>query len=422
MVNGQTGGSWGVLFGALMPLAFLMQIDKQAMVVLAPLIQRQYGFDLVTMTEIIAATVWSYAIFQFPGAWLAERVGPYKIIGLCCLLWSLIVIVSPLSSLVWMFFACRFAMGLAQAPDWTSSIMIIRRGFPLRQRARASALLLGGLYSGTLVAGPLSVAIASRWSWQACFYLYGAVGVALGLALILFLPKPHAAAKAPHDEAAGPKPAHVTARQLVASPQVYALGLSYFFLVGIQSAFFTLVPLYMTGDRKLSFAAMGWLSSAPFLTLYISVLASGFVADTIIRRTGSVWIARVPLGVAAMLGSVGAFAFALTIESIPLMVLVLCLGSFMVGMGQVSVWSSVQDVSPEGGGVVAAATQLFGHLALGAVPLTAAYVVRASGNWDDIGLLIAGLGIGGAIAFWFVNPQRPIIGDLGARDAQRTGR
>lgn len=420
MVNGQAGGAWGVLFGALMPLAFLMQIDKQAMVVLAPLIQRQYGFDLVTMTEIIAATVWSYAIFQFPGAWLAQRVGAHKIIGLCCLLWSLIVIVSPLSSLVWMFFACRFAMGLAQAPDWTSSIMIIRRSFPLRQRARASALLLGGLYSGTLVAGPLSVAIAIRWSWQACFYLYGAVGVALGLVLILFLRKPHEAGSAVQDEAAGPKPAPVTARQLVTSPQVYALGLSYFFLVGIQSAFFTLVPLYMTGDRKLSFAAMGWLSSAPFLTLYIAVLVAGIVADTLIRRTGSVWVARVPLGVAAMLGSVSAFALALMIESTSLMVLVLCLGSFMVGVGQVSVWSSVQDISPEGGGIIAAATQLFGHLALGAVPLTAAYLVRDSGNWDNVGHLIMALGIGGAIAFWFVNPQRPIVGSFAPTDARRT--
>ncbi|MGK2911851.1 MAG: MFS transporter [Sphingobium sp.] len=420
MVNGQKGGSWGILFGALMPLAFLMQIDKQAMVVLAPLIQRQYGFDLVTMTEIIAATVWSYAIFQFPGAWLAEKVGPYKVIGFCCLLWSLIVIVSPLSSLAWMFFLCRFAMGLAQAPDWTSSIMIIRRSFPLRQRSRASALLLGGLYAGTLVAGPLSVAIASRWSWQACFYLYGAAGAAFGLGLILFLPKTHVTAKTTDKEPTRPKPTSMTTRQVFASRQVYALGLSYFFLVGVQSAFFTLVPLYMIGDRKMSFATMGWLSSAPFLTLYISVLASGFLADTIMRRTGSVWMARVPLGVAAMIGSVSAFAFALSMESIALMMLFLCLGSFMVGMGQVSVWSSVQDVSPEGGGIIAAATQLFGHLALGAVPLAAAYLVQASGSWDDIRLLIVGLGIGGAIAFWFVNPHRPIIGDLGARDARNS--
>jgi MFS family permease len=126
------------------------------------------------------------------------------------------------------------------------------------------------------------------------------------------------------------------------------MGLCYFFLVGIQSSFFTLVPLYMIGDRKMSFAAMGWLSSAPFLTLYLSVLASGVVADTIMRKTGSVWHARVPLGLLAMLGSVTAFAIGISLESIPLMMFFLCLGSFMVGMGQVSVWSSVQDISAEG--------------------------------------------------------------------------
>jgi MFS family permease len=407
---GKVGGPWPLLFGALMPLAFLMQIDKQAMVVLAPLIQREYGFDLVTMTQIIAATVWSYAIFQFPGAWLAEKFGAHKVLGWCCLLWSVFVIISPLSAAVWMFFLCRFAMGMAQAPDWTSSIMIIRRSFPVSQRSRASSLLLGGLYLGTLVAGPLSVAIASRWSWQACFYIYGTIGALFGVALLIFMPQPRRADGDTPTTSDRPKPVPVTARQVVRSPQVHAMGLCYFFLVGIQSSFFTLVPLYMIGDRKMSFAAMGWLSSAPFLTLYLSVLASGVVADTIMRKTGSVWHARVPLGLLAMLGSVTAFAIGISLESIPLMMFFLCLGSFMVGMGQVSVWSSVQDISAEGGGLIAAWTQFLGHLALGAIPLIAAYIVQSTGEWDNIRILIVALGIGGSIAFWFVNPHRPVVG------------
>lgn len=398
---------WFALATTVVPTALLMQIDKQAMAVLAPMIQRDYDIDLVTMTHILAASAWAYALFQLPAGWLAERLGAFRLLSASCIAWSFFVLLTPLASSIWTLTAFRFLMGAGQAPDWTASMMIVRRSFAASQRSRASSYLLGSLYLGTLISGPLSIAIGSAMGWQAVFYIYGAVGLFFGILLMTVMRPPPPLVT--HDNAASQHDIGLPARRLAASPQVHALALSYFALVGIQSFFFTLLPLYLVGKRHVSLTNMGWLSSAPFLTLYLAVISAGVLADLIVRRTGSIRMARAPLAVASMLGSAVFFTIGVYSDSLGVMMIFLCLGSAMVGVGQVTIWSSVQDLAAGGSGLIPAWTGFLGHIALGLIPVVAAYIVRWTGDWNHISLVVASLGVFGSIAYLFVRSDRPIV-------------
>jgi MFS family permease len=47
-----------------------------------PVIQKELGFSLVTMGWILSAFRWGYALFQIPGGWLGDRIGPRRALSL----------------------------------------------------------------------------------------------------------------------------------------------------------------------------------------------------------------------------------------------------------------------------------------------------------------------------------------------------
>ena len=71
------------------PITFVMSLDRTAIVVAAPVIQKEYGFSLVDMSLILTSFSWTYAFLQVPAGWLAERAGPRRALYWANLLWSI---------------------------------------------------------------------------------------------------------------------------------------------------------------------------------------------------------------------------------------------------------------------------------------------------------------------------------------------
>jgi ACS family glucarate transporter-like MFS transporter len=72
----------------LAPITFVMSLDRTAIVIAAPTIQSEYHFTLVQMSFLLTSFSWTYALFQVPSGWLAERFGPRKMLYWANLLWS----------------------------------------------------------------------------------------------------------------------------------------------------------------------------------------------------------------------------------------------------------------------------------------------------------------------------------------------
>jgi MFS transporter, ACS family, glucarate transporter len=59
-----TAVRWWIAGGLILPVTFVMALDRTAMVVSAPVIQKEFGFSLNEMSIILTAFTWSYALFQ----------------------------------------------------------------------------------------------------------------------------------------------------------------------------------------------------------------------------------------------------------------------------------------------------------------------------------------------------------------------
>ena len=96
---------WWMVWLLIGPITFVMSLDRTAIVVAAPVIQKEYGFSLVEMSIILTSFSWTYAFLQVPAGWLAERIGPRRALYWANLLWSLLTAATPLGFSVGSFVA-----------------------------------------------------------------------------------------------------------------------------------------------------------------------------------------------------------------------------------------------------------------------------------------------------------------------------
>jgi ACS family glucarate transporter-like MFS transporter len=134
------------------------------------------------------------------------------------------------------------------------------------------------------------------------------------------------------------------------------------------------VPGVWLAERlgKLSLPAMGFYASLPWVAMFVSVFATGAVADEILRRSGSVWTARVPLAIAGFVVSALALILAARAPGIPFMMVLLSVSLASIGVTQVSIWPSTQDLGRGVTGLMSGWTNFWGNAAGVAGPMLTA--------------------------------------------------
>jgi ACS family glucarate transporter-like MFS transporter len=162
-----------MVFGLIGPITFVMSLDRTAIVIAAPTMQHEYGFSLVQMSLILTSFSWTYAAFQVPAGWLAEKFAPRRALAWANLMWSLLTMATPLGFSVASFVGIRALLGLEQSADWPASVLALHRWFPRRERSKGNSVLLGALYLGPIAAGPASALVIANFGWRAAFYSSG---------------------------------------------------------------------------------------------------------------------------------------------------------------------------------------------------------------------------------------------------------
>ena len=382
---------WLVLGLVLLPATFLMAIDKQAMVVMAPRIQSSLGCSLGQISNIISAYSFTYALCQLPAGWVCGRLGAARTYALACLFWSFALLATAFASTIWELVLCRALLGMGQAPDWTAALMTVQQRFRTIHRSSVIAILLAALSLGAVVGAPLSVFLMTSLSWQLCFAIYGITGVLLFGILLAYALKAEDPSIQQH-QAAPVEP--------FALSRLYTIGGAYFCLMGVEGFFLALFPLYLRNMFHLNMSHVGWYVSASYLVILLSKLLGGFASDLLLRAGLSQWSARVPLGIAGLGGGTAFLAVALmTSRSAAMLPLALVAAAFL-GLGQISIWACVQEFGGSSTARLSSWTQFLGNLSVAVVPLAMSWSVTILGNWRmaDGFLIFLGLAGIGALA------------------------
>jgi ACS family glucarate transporter-like MFS transporter len=388
------------------------------MTIAAPTIQKELGLSLVEMSVILTIYFWTYALGQIPAGRMAERHGSRKVLFGTSALWSLMMIMTPLGVGFSWLVGCRALLGGAQSADWSSGVLAVKRWFPRNERAKGNSFLLGGLYLGPIISAPLTAWMILQFGWHSVFYVFGAIGLVLGIAWWFGyrdVPAQHPLVTAEEATyiAAGQSEPEAIAKgvflKCLRHPRFWLFGIQYFLLVLIQSFYTTWLPTYLMRARGLSLKSMGFAASLPWIAVFVAVFVAGIVCDKILKRTQSVWAARAPVAMVGFLVSAIALCMASYAVNIAAVVGFLCLSFAAVGFVQVVVWSAAQDLARDFTGVMSGWTNLWGAASNVAGPVSVAFMVRLTGNWGSALVVIALAAAVGTVLWLFVHPEKPLF-------------
>jgi len=297
---------WKVL-ALLVVLSFVAYLLRTNMSVAGERMMGDLGISQVQLGWVLAAFAWGYALFQWPGGLLAERMGGRKALTLICGLWgllNLLIAFVPGSSaagplvIVTTLAALRFLMGAAQAPLFpVLSGHTIARWFPVSGWALPNALTNAGLTLGAAATGPIIVLLIHSVGWRGSFALTAPLAVVFGwlwwwygrddpahhgavnageLALIN-------AARPPTDRASGDGNSW---KVVFRSREIWLITASYFLSNYLFYFFFNWLYIYLVEVRKFQELKGGILAAAPWVTGAVGATLGGWVCDRLTRRHG----------------------------------------------------------------------------------------------------------------------------------------
>jgi ACS family glucarate transporter-like MFS transporter len=363
------------------------------------------GLDPVAMGYILSAFAWAYTLAQIPGGALLDRFGSKAIYIAALLLWSLFTFLQGFS---WMFhglaaavalFAMRFAVGLAESPSFPANARLVAAWFPASERGTASAIFNSAQYFSLVAFAPLMGWLVHRFGWPSVFYVMGAVGMLAALVFARWIHSPvrHPAvnqAELDYIEAGGAviRLEETTSssgaaftwpnvKQVLTSRMLLGVYLGQYGINALTYFFVTWFPIYLVKERGLSILEAGFAAAAPALCGFIGGLLGGVISDALLKRTGSLTIARkTPL----LIGMVPATAIiaCIYIEQQWLVLVVMALAFFGKGVASLG-WAVVSDTSPkELAGVTGGVFNTFGNAAGIVTPIVIGYIVGGTGSFD----------------------------------------
>ena len=403
-------------------LAIVTYLDRICISIATPFIMQDLGLTLVQMSTVFGAFTLAYSLFEVPSGWLGDTVGPRRVLTRIVLWWSAFTMLTGAAQGLRSLVAIRFLFGAGEAGAFPNAVRSFSQWFPSRERGMANGVLFLGSRLGGAITAPIALLLIQRWGWRLSFVVFGAFGIVWALVWYRsYRDRPSEHPDVDQEELAWieqdsitpdsqlPTPTHTPTpwRNLLTSPNLYAICAMYFaFGYGLYF-YFTWLPTYLIRELRFSLLAGGFFSSLPFLLAGAANITGGWCTDALARTRG-LRVARVMLGFSAFslcaVLILGSILVPTPVAKATMLALALASADFALS----ACWAVCLDVAPSHAGVVTGFMNTFGNLGGLIGPLVVGLIVDRLGSWTLPLYVTAGVYFAGAVAWLAINPNRRI--------------
>lgn len=221
-----------------------------------------------------------YSILGVPIARYAERANRISIVAIGAALWSIMTAACGMAQNFVQLALARIGVGIGEAACVPPSHSVISDYFPAERRASALAIFALGVPIGSMMAAVGGGWLVQNIDWRAAFWLLGAPGIVLAIALKLTVREP------PRSGTATPAPRFGDAlRALAGKPSFWhaAFGGALVSFFGYSTAQFTIsffVRIYGLDIASASYA-FGAISG---IAVTAGTFLGGFLGDRLSHR------------------------------------------------------------------------------------------------------------------------------------------
>ncbi len=401
-------------------LAVITYIDRVGISVALPNIRADLGLTAIQATWTLSIFGWAYALFEIPGGWLGDRIGPRRVLMRIVLWWSFF---TAATGWAWNGASLIFTRGLfgaGEAGAFPNMTRMLTTWLPVKERERAQALLwLATRVSGAFT--PVLVALLIQAvGWRRTFEIFGVVGAIWAILFYRWYrdqPAEHPAVNAA--ELALLPPARETAIAHTGVPwgvifsnrHVWLLSIQYMCLAYGWWFYINWLPSYLREARGTSATFGALLAGLPLLLGGAGCLVSAYLIPKLTVRFGGVSIARRIIAVVGFAGASTCIIIFTGIEDPVRAMFVLGMAGFFNDFVMPAAWASTMDIGGRYAGTVSGAMNMMGSIAGASSVTVVGYLLAwTSGNWTLTFYISAAIYLVGAVCWLFLDSHTPIEG------------
>jgi len=278
-------------------LAVITYIDRVAISFALPYIGKDLGLDSVHKGWILTAFALAYSLFEIPGGFLGDWMGPRRVILRIVLWWSFF---TAATGWAWDFASmvtARFLFGAGEAGCFPNLTKMFTVWLPHRERVRAQGLMWMSARWGGAFTPPLAAAVITWVGWRHAFGLFGLLGVVWAFAFFLwYRDNPLDNPKLNEAERELVRPGSRQASEFSAAPwrnilssgRVWLLCWQYFFLSYGWYFNITWLPTYLREARGMDVAQAAMFGILPLFMGGLGNPVSVFLGERLLRWTKKV--------------------------------------------------------------------------------------------------------------------------------------
>jgi MFS family permease len=392
-----------LVLALLCAMYFLYFVDRVSISTAAPLIKADLKISNTQLGLAFSAFAIPYAFFQLVGGWIGDRLGPRLTLAICCAMVGISTALTGAVTGIATLIMLRLALGFGEGAGFPTATRAMASWTPQGNWGFAQGLVHSFARIGNAVTPPIMAGLLLFATWRVSFVMLGAVSLLWLIAWLWYFrndPREHPAmtpvilATLPVQTAGAARtiPWLRLARHVM---PVTIVDVCYGWTLWL---FLTWIPAFFFENYHQNLQASALFSGGVLLAGVIGDTAGGVATDRLLRKTGSLVIARRGVIVA---GFLGAFVFLIPvvlIHDLKVAAVCLSLAFFFAELIVGPIWSIPMDIAPRYAGT-ASGMMNFGFGVAGLVsPLSFGYLVDRTGSWvvpfiASILLLLVGAGL-----------------------------
>ncbi|MBX3009190.1 MAG: MFS transporter [Melioribacteraceae bacterium] len=265
-------------------------MDRQVIGILAPILEKEIGWNEIEYSNIVIAFQAAYAIGLLLAGRLMDKVGTKIGYAVALVGWSIFAIAHAGAKSVMGFAAARFGLGLFEAGNFPAAIKTVAEWFPKKERALATGIFNAGSNVGAIIAPLIVPWLAITYGWQEAFIVTGAIGLLWLVFWFTFYDKPEVHKKLSKQELAyiqsDPPDTQIKIPwlSLLKYKQTWAFVLGKFLTDPIWWFYLYWVPKFLFKNYGLTLDKIGLPLIIIYLMADVGSVAGGWLSSFFIKK------------------------------------------------------------------------------------------------------------------------------------------
>ncbi len=402
---------------------FITYIDRVNISTAGNVIKSDFNLSNQQIGQVFSAFALPYLIIQFFGGAIADRFGPRRTLLACALIWAAATILTGFADGLMFLYGCRLLVGVGEGASFATASRAIQTWMPNEKRGFAQGITHACARFGNAATPPLVAALIAWISWRGAFIVDGLFSLIWAVVWFVMFrddPKSHPAMTPEVLETLPPPGVRVQHKDIPWTAlllRMLPVTLTYFCYGWTLWLLLSWLPGYFKNNFDMDLKGSGQFAAAVFFAGVVGDSLGGIISDGLLKRTGSLKIARVGLVWVSFVGAaLSLIGSQLTTD---LITITACLASgfFFLELSIGAFWAMPGDIAATYSGTASGLMNVGSAAAAMVSPPIFGFIVDKTGDWNvpfygSVGLLALGL-----VLSLFMRPDKPFVKPVSAAAA-----